>query len=134
MAASYQSRFLGVMKRSEQAMTRLFSTLAAQVAREVTRRALPDGTVPRSATGDIQDAVAPIVTRMFLGRDTQGSRVPFVVMANGTVFPLSPYAAILLEQERQAVQISIEQQAAIMSKALRNAPDVLAALSIARNS
>ncbi len=135
MAASYQSRFLGVMKQSEQAMTRLFSTLAAQVAREVTRRAKPDGTIPRSATGDIQDAVAPLVTRMFLGRDMEGNRAPFTVMANGAVFPLSPYAAVLLEQEEKAVTISVEQQASIMSKALRNAPnDVVVALSTARNS
>ena len=134
MAASYQSRFLGVMRYTEQAMKRLFSTLAAQVAREVTRRASPDGTVPRSAIADIQDAVSPLVTRMFLGRDRQGSRAPFVVMANGLVFPLSPYAAILLKQEEKAVTISVEQQAAIMHEHLRNAPDVLAVLQTARRN
>lgn len=126
MAVSYHSRFLAQMKQNEAQMTRLFSAVAATVSRELVRRADADGIIPRSATLDIQQVANDAVARMFLGRDGTGERAPFVVLPDNTVFPLSPYSRVLFARMTDSVQIAVEQQASIIARQLRNAPDVLA--------
>jgi len=132
MAASYRSRFLGIMRQNEREMTRLFSALAASVAREVTRRADRDGIVPKSATYAIQAEAGALVMRFFLGLDANGDRAPFTTLRDGSVFPLSPYSRVLWNQIEAATRNSVEQQANTLRRQLRNAPDVIGALQTAR--
>lgn len=132
MAATYRSKFLSVIRQNERDMARLFLSLSHTVTRTVTKRALADGVVPRSATFDIQEIVGRATMKLFLGRNRDGDPAPLTMMRDGTVFPLSPYARALWAHIESAVQISVERQANIMNRHLRNAPDIKAALMTAR--
>jgi len=132
MAASYRSRFLAVMRQNEREISRLFSDLAARIAREVTQRAAPDGIVPKSSSYAIQTTVAPLVMRLFLGHNKEGDYAPFTTLSNDSVFPLSPYVRTLWDGIETATQNAVEQQAAILRRHLRKAPDVVGALQTAR--
>ena len=126
VAQSYRSRFLSAQRQSEQALKSLFASLAHSIAAEVTRRAAPDGTVPRSATFEIQQAAGELVRRLFLGRTGRGELAPFDILPDGAVLPLSPYTRQLWESIRTVVRIPIEQTASILVNRLP--VDILVAL------
>jgi len=126
VAQSYRSRFLSILAVNERRMKVLFSDLATALVGELTRRAGPDGTIPRSAWPDVQTAVDARVTAFFVGRTGSGQRAPFDILQDGTVYPLSPYARVLWQAITDAVRVPVEQEAAIMRRAIP--PDVMAVM------
>jgi len=123
VAQSYRSRFLSIMSANERRMKILFSDLAIALVGELTRRAGPDGTIPRSAWPDVQAAVDARVTAFFVGRTAGGQRAPFDILQDGTVFPLSPYARALWQAITNAVRVPVEQEATLMRRVIP--PDVM---------
>lgn len=118
MPQSYRGRFLSEMRNNERAMQALFRQLAASIASEVNRRADGDGTVPRSATFEIQQAAGDKVSAFFLGYNRQGKRAPFDILPGGEVLPVSPFMRQLWAALRAVVRIPVEQNAAILSRRL----------------
>lgn len=118
MPQSYRGRFLSEMRNNERALQALFRQLAASIASEVNRRADGDGTVPRSATFEIQQAAGDRVSAFFLGYNRQGKRAPFDILPGGEVLPVSPYMRQLWAALRAVVRIPVEQNAAILSRRL----------------
>lgn len=123
MAQSYRSKYLGILLQNEQRMTALFSDLASASSAEVIRRADSNGNVPRSATHDIQQAIATLILLLFLGRDMKGQRAPFQILQDGSLMPLSPYMRALWASITEATRWAVEQNASIMERRL--APDVV---------
>lgn len=121
MARTYRSRFLAVLVEVERRMATEYEGLATAVAGEVARRALPDGTVPRTATPDILQAASARVLAFFVGPGRE--RAPFVV-ANGRMVPLSPYARALWAGITDGVRVAVEHQATLLERSL---PPVVAA-------
>lgn len=132
MATSYRSQHLANMCQNEAQMTRLFVSLSATITREIVRSADPDGTVPRSATLDIQRVASDATTRLFVARGGPERNAPFTTLPDGAVMPLSPYMRILWPRITDGTRISVEQQNSIMRRKLDNAPLVLSAFQMAR--
>lgn len=132
MARSYRSQHLAVMAENERRMTALFSGIATYASSAITRRAGPDGTIPRGATYELQQAIGERITRVFVGRTRSGDMAPFEILSDGSLYPLSPYMRALQEQVTEATRIEVEAQAALMRRQLRRAPDVRAAFERAR--
>jgi hypothetical protein len=132
LATSYRSRFLSVLRQNEANMTGLFLALAASCAADVTRRAGPDGSVPRQATFEIQQAVGERIVSFFLGRDGAGVRNPLATLPDGSILPLSPYMRALWASVQAAVRIPVEQHAAIMQRQLP--PELLVVFRMARGN
>ena len=126
MAQSYRSRFLSIMSANERRMKALFTDLATTLVGELTRRAGPDGTIPRSAWPDVQTAVGARVTMFFVGRTGGGQRAPFDVLQDGTVYPLSPYMRALWQAITDAVRVPVEQEATLMRRIIP--PEVIAVM------
>lgn len=132
MATSYRSQHLANLRQNEEQMTRLFASLSATIAREIVRNADPDGTVPQSATFDIQRVAGEATMRLFVARGVPERNAPFTTLPDGTVMPLSPYMRILWPRITDGTHISVEQQNSIMRRKLGNAPLILSAFQTAR--
>ena len=126
MAQSYRGRFISILAANERRMKALFTDLANALIGELTRRAGPDGTIPRSAWPDVQTAVGARVTAFFVGRIGSGQRAPFDVLQDGTVYPFSPYAQALWQAITDAVHVPVEQEATLMRRVIP--PDVVAVM------
>lgn len=126
MAPTFRARFLGIQRRNASDMARLFADLSAQISAELIRRADADGNVPRTATLEIQRFASDRVLSLFLGRNARGERSPFEVLADGRVVPLSPYMRVLWPNIVAAVELPVEQQAALMRQWIPD--DVLAVM------
>ena len=113
-------------------MIALFAAMADSCAAEITRRAGRDGTIARSATLDIQQAVGVIVAGFFVGRNRAGQRAPFEIGATGALSPLSPYMRALWASIGAAVRIPVTQHGAQLARQLP--PDVLARLRTAQRN
>jgi len=132
MARTFRSIFLAIMRSNEESMTALFANLAVAVAGDVRRYADAEGKVSQAATYDIQRTAGERVTSLFLGQSAGGDRAPFAELVNGIVLPLSPYTDTLWESIAAAVRVPVEQQAAVITRLLGRAPEILAALRRAR--
>lgn len=132
MATSYRSLYLGVLRQNEQNLTNAFTALAYDISREITRRVNRDGIVPRTASVELQQAVALRIMSFFIGRNRRGEREPFETLPDGSVYPLSTYMRLLWGGITEATRIPVEQNAAMLTKRLP--PDVLGALRVARRN
>jgi len=118
MARSYRSRHLAVMRDNERRMSALFAGLASYASGQVLRAADADGIIPRARTYELQRDIGDHVMRLFVARDRAGQFSPYQVLANGTVFPTSPYMRALWASIGAAMRIQVEQQAAMMERYL----------------
>lgn len=132
MARSFRSQHLAVMADNERRMAALFTGLAAYASGEITRRADPEGAIPRAQTYDLQQVIGQRVTALFLGRSRSQGRAPYEILNDGTLYPLSPFMRVLWDGVGAATQIAVESHAALMRTRLRRAGDVRAAFERAR--
>jgi len=116
MARSYRSRHLAVMRDNERRMSALFAGLASYASGQVLRAADADGIVPRARTYELQRDIGDHVMRLFVARDRAGQFSPYQVLADGTVFPTSPYMRALWAGITEATRIQVERQADLMDR------------------
>lgn len=127
MARNHWQQFLAAMRAHEQAQTAAFAALSARIGDRLLREARADGKVPLTRRRVVREDVERMVTAHFLGAARDRSLAPFEV-ALGRVVPLSPYATALFASIADVTRIAVDQHAALMERALADAPDVLAAL------
>jgi len=118
MTTTYRSRFLRVMRDNEERMSALFEGLAAFAVSRVLRTADEEGQIPRSAMYDLQREIGDRIMRTFLSPGREGQLAPFEVLPDRSVYPLSSYMRALWTGITEAMQIPVEQHAAIMERRL----------------
>ena len=106
------------MRRNEEQMTALFESVARYGTSRIMRAADSEGNIPRSATYDLQRDIGDRIVRTFVGRNRAGQMAAYEVLPNGAVMPLSSYMRILWSSITDAMRIQVEQQAAMMDRAL----------------
>lgn len=130
MAATFRQRFLAELAQNERDMTALFSDLQARIAARLLAEQQPDGTISPADGERVRALVGSEVMTMFLGGDLAG---PFSVIG-GIVVPRSRYFAVLWQHVEAVTRLEVDKQAAILTRKLAKAPDVLAALRRARRN
>ena len=133
MAQTYRQQHLRVMRNNEHGMSALFERLHGSIAQVLVRNADVDGIISPSQSNALRNEVSGMVTAAFVGGALGTQPAPFTT-DRGRVVPQSDYMRVLWPSLEQATKIAVEQQAAIMRRNLRNAPDIEAAFMTARRS
>lgn len=130
MAATYKAQFLAIMRRLEQQLTAVFGDLATDLVREIARHAGPNGTIPISATFELQRIMGERVTALFFGRNLFGELVPFIELPGGAIRPAAEFPRILRETARAVEDLAVNQQRNVIIRVASSRPEAEALLRL----
>lgn len=108
-----RSEFLDLLRSQELALNAAWSQLADQIAVILARHADRDGTIPPSRYRQLRADIQALITRYVLA---QPDNAAFRVLANGTIYPLSPFMQTLWSTLDQVMRLAVLEQNQIMTQ------------------